>query len=178
MCLLDEAIDRIRSWLMDNATEASEAQLLEQLRIEQTCASLRSSYRPVIFLGAVFTENAIKESQVAKHRSILKAMAATVQQQRHVIAAFEWFCGVRFPTLTKLFPVLLKHLFDEDVVEEEAFMKWYAGLTRNEYSVDHSLISLDTLEVLKANAQPFIKWLQEADEDDEDEDEEEGEDDD
>jgi hypothetical protein len=31
----------------------------------------------------------------------------------------EWFCGTRIPALKKFFPVVLKQLYEEELVEEE-----------------------------------------------------------
>ena len=104
---------------------------------------------------------------------MLRSLAPSLIQQRHLIAAFEWLCGTRYTSLAKFFPVLLKHLFDEEIVEEDAFLKWNADLTRNEYTADHTMISLDTLDQLKVYAQPFIVWIQEAEEEGDSDDEEE-----
>jgi len=80
----------------------------------------------------------------------------------------------------KFLPILLKQLLDEELVEEDTFLAWAGDFTRNEYSAEQSMVCLDTLEQLKASAQPFITWLMEAeeegsgDEEDEDESGEEG----
>lgn len=150
-------------------------EILESLRNIQTMASLRPSYRPIIFLGAVFTEAALKANEVTTHAAVLKGLAPKEIQQRHLIAAFEWFCGVRFPELIRYFPVILKQLYDADIVEEDVFLRWGSDLTRNEFSADHSMISIDTLEQLKLNAQPFIRWLEEAEEEESDEEADESE---
>jgi translation initiation factor 5 len=178
-------VDRLKIWLGDNA-DHSTAQLLDELRALQTLASLRPADRIIIFLGGVFSEAAVSEKQVEAHAEVLGALAATAIQQRHLIAAFEWFCGRRHPSLVKYFPVLLKALLDEELVEEDTFFAWAGDFARNEFSAEQSCIDIDTLEHLKASAAPFIKWLQEAeeegaesgeddDEEEEDDDEEEGE---
>ena len=38
--------------------------------------------------------------------------------QRHTIGAFELLCAVRSPSLTPAFPMILKFLYDADVLEE------------------------------------------------------------
>jgi hypothetical protein len=45
-------------------------------------------------------------------------------QQRHLIAGIEWFCGTKYPNLSRFFPVMLKQLFDDELVEEETFFNW------------------------------------------------------
>ena len=77
----------------------------------------------------------------------------------------------------KYFPVVLKQLFDEELVEEDVFFEWSADNTRNEFSAEFSMIDIDTLENLKATASLFIIWLQEAEEEGEEEEESEDEED-
>lgn len=144
--------------------------VLEELRMVQTFASLHVRYRPLIFVGAVFTEALLSAKEITQHREFVAALAGKLPAtQRHLIAAFEWFCGVRHPHLARMFPVVLKLLYEEELVEEDVFLSWSSDLTRNEFSADDSLIPLDTLEELRAGAEPFIRWLEEAEEEDDDE---------
>lgn len=180
----EEGMDRFKLWYSNIETTTGAApttqQIVDELRNIQTMASLRPADRIIIFLGAVFTEDAVSEKQISKHAATLKALAPTDIQQRHLIAAFEWLCGSRYrDKLLRYFPALLKELFDEELVEEDTFLIWATDLTRNEFSAEQSMISLDTLEALKTQAAPFITWLEEAEEEDdsEDDEEEEGSDD-
>lgn len=165
-------MDRLKLWLVDNSN-VTETVLLDELRSIQTFAALRPADRIIIYLGAVFSEDVITAGQILAHKNTLAALAPTLIQQRHLISAFEWFCGRRYPQLMKYFPVVLKQLFDEELVEEDVFFEWSADLTRNEFSADLSMIDEDTLEQLKAGASLFIVWLQEAEEEGEEEEEEE-----
>lgn len=139
-------------------------------------SSLTPSFRCIIYLGALFTEQAIAGNEVAKYVEVLKGLAPTEIQQRHLLAAFEWLSGRRFPErLLKTFPKLLMQLYDAEIIDEDIFLAWAGDTTRNEFSFDESMISFDTLETLHQNALPFVKWLQEAEEEGEEDDEEEGE---
>ena len=173
-------MDRLKVWFIEYPSPALPV-LLEELRSIQTFAALRPADRIIIYLGVVFSEDAISTGQVERHKEVLAALAPSVIQQRHLIAAFEWFCGKRHPQLMKFFPVVLKQLFDEELVEEDVFLEWAGDLTRNEYSAEMSMIDSDTLELLKCSASMFITWLQEAEmegeESEEGEEDEEGEDD-
>jgi hypothetical protein len=174
MFTAEEGMERLKLFLSANPAASTE-QLCDELRNIQTMASLRPADRVIIFLGAVFTENMVAEKEVAKHVDILRALGASAIQQRHLIAAFEWLCGTRFPSKLKYFPVLLKQLLDEELVEEDVFLAWAADFTRNEYTAEQSMVCLDTLEQLKASAQPFITWLMEAEEEGDSSEEEDGE---
>eukprot|EP00595_Chromulina_sp_UTEXLB2642_P000123 CAMPEP_0196761592 /NCGR_PEP_ID=MMETSP1095-20130614/891_1 /TAXON_ID=96789 ORGANISM="Chromulina nebulosa, Strain UTEXLB2642" /NCGR_SAMPLE_ID=MMETSP1095 /ASSEMBLY_ACC=CAM_ASM_000446 /LENGTH=293 /DNA_ID=CAMNT_0042111363 /DNA_START=588 /DNA_END=1469 /DNA_ORIENTATION=+ len=159
----EEAIARFKNWRIENVDVPVDV-ILEELRLNQTLAALRPSVRPIIFIGAVFTETIITSNEIITYANVLKALAPSQIQQRHLISAFEWFCGVLYPNLSRFFPVVLKHLFDNDIVEEDVFLKWGSDLSRNEFSADHSMISIDTLDLLKSYSAPFLNWLQEAEE--------------
>jgi translation initiation factor 5 len=149
---------------------------LNELRSIQTLASLRPSDRIVIFLGSNFSATAVTENAIEKNKAVLAALAPSEIQQRQLIAACEWFCGSKYPELQRYFPVMLKQLYDADLVEEDVFYSWATDYSRNEFSVEESMISIDTLESLKQAAQPFINWLQEAEEEGDDEEDDENDD--
>eukprot|EP00602_Paraphysomonas_sp_CaronLab_P001389 CAMPEP_0185026884 /NCGR_PEP_ID=MMETSP1103-20130426/11450_1 /TAXON_ID=36769 /ORGANISM="Paraphysomonas bandaiensis, Strain Caron Lab Isolate" /LENGTH=393 /DNA_ID=CAMNT_0027560619 /DNA_START=235 /DNA_END=1416 /DNA_ORIENTATION=+ len=186
----DAAIEQFKLWLNNNISPSPAtgvllpkqqhlAAVVEELRSIQTLSSLRPSDRAIIYIGATFSPTSIADNDVKKHKDVLGMLAPKDNeiQQRHLIAAAEWFCGTRYPDLLRMFPVLLKQLYDEDLVEEEAFYAWHTDLTRNEFTAEQSMITLETLEQLKEAAQLFVVWLQEADEEGDSEDES-GEDDD
>ena len=108
------------------------------------------------------TDAIITGAEITSNKEVLSSLGQNEIQQRHIISAFEWFCGVRYPTLLAKFPIILDALFDAGLVDEEIFLMWASDYARNEYSVSESLISVDTLELLKGYAEPFITWLREA----------------
>eukprot|EP00602_Paraphysomonas_sp_CaronLab_P004188 CAMPEP_0185025720 /NCGR_PEP_ID=MMETSP1103-20130426/8953_1 /TAXON_ID=36769 /ORGANISM="Paraphysomonas bandaiensis, Strain Caron Lab Isolate" /LENGTH=407 /DNA_ID=CAMNT_0027559009 /DNA_START=179 /DNA_END=1402 /DNA_ORIENTATION=- len=186
----DAAIEQFKLWLNNNSPSNSSsvvlpkqqhlAAIVEELRSIQTLSSLRPSDRAIIYIGATFTSSSIPDNDVEKHKDVLTLLApkSSEIQQRQLIAAAEWFCGTRYPDLLRMFPVMLKQLYDEDIVEEETFYAWHTDITRNEYSAEQSMISLETLEHLKEAAKLFIVWLQEADEEGDSDEDESAEDDD
>jgi translation initiation factor 5 len=168
----DEGMDRFKIFLASHPGVSVKDQI-EELKHIQTMASLRPADRCIIFLGAVFTTEVITTNEVEKHQEILNALAPSEIQQRHLIAAFEWLFGTKFPTLLKFFPKVLMQLYEAEIIEEDVFLAWAGDTTRNEYSAELSMMSFETLESLHIAAAPFIKWLQEADEEGDDEEEEE-----
>ena len=153
--------------------------IIEELRSLQTMSSLRPADRYIIFLGAICSERLVKDEELLKLKPLLTTMTSTPIHQRHLLAATEWLCGSRFPSLLKFFPVALKQLYEADLVEEETLFDWDTDYIRNDFTADASMISDEALEALKAHAKPFVVWLREAeeegDEEDGDEDEEEDE---
>lgn len=167
MSSLEGCIERLRNWRIENADAPVEI-LLEELRILQATASLKPRDKVIIYLGAFFSEACVTAGEIEAQKEILAKISDSSVLQRNLIAGFEWLCGTRFPEkLSKLFPVVLKKLYDEELVEEEIFVEWYGDTVRNDHSPHDSMISYETLEQLRAAAAPFMTWLNEAEEEDE-----------
>lgn len=64
--------------------------------------------------------------------------------------------------------MILKHLYDCDIVEEEAMLMWAGEQGRSEFTPP--ALSDEQVAALRAKATPFVTWLEEADEEDEDDD--------
>ncbi|KAL6179772.1 hypothetical protein ACLB2K_046443 [Fragaria x ananassa] len=76
-----------------------------------------------------------------------------------LLRGFESFCGKASPDATKEVALVLKSLYDEDVLEEEYIMKWYQeGLSGKAKS-----------SPIWKNIKPFIEWLQSAESETEEE---------
>lgn len=76
---------------------------------------------------------------------------------------------VHRPNLMGFFPVILKLLYDCDIVEEESMLMWAGEQGRSEEFTPAALND-EQVAALRAKATPFVTWLEEADEEDEDDD--------
>ena len=103
-------MDRLKIWLVEHP-EHTTAELLEELRAIQTFASLRPADRIIIYLGTVGTDGLVTKGEVAANKEVLCALAPSAIQQRHLVAAFEWFCGRKYPQLMKFFPVVRRRAY-------------------------------------------------------------------
>ena len=173
---IEDGMDRFKSYVINNPT-ATIQQRVDELRNIQTMASLRPADRLIIFLGALFSADFITANTIKQQRDMLKALAASDIQQRHLLAAMEWLCGTRFPQLSRLIAKALMQLYDEEIIEEDVFLSWAGDTVRNEYTADASMIEYDTIENIRAFSAPFVKWLQEAEEEGEDGEDDDEEDD-
>jgi translation initiation factor 5 len=64
---------------------------------------------------------------------------------------------------------MIKQFYDADALEEETILAW-ADHGRSEYTLE--AVDEETRAALRAEAEPVVVWLQEADSEDESEDEE------
>merc|ERR1711988_568173 len=95
----------------------------------------------------------------------LKMLASTPQMEASdVLAAFELYY-VTSPKLIKQYPMVLKELYDADIVSEQQLLKHY-----------EQDLSADGFSAAKTAAKPFLEWLATADDDEDDDDDDDDDD--
>jgi translation initiation factor 5 len=88
--------------------------------------------------------------------------------QNQLIALVEHFCAIQFPEeLKSSFPVILKAFYDEDIIEEQYLIAWTNTNVRKEYA--HWEVTEEHAATLFKELQPFIEWLENAEEESDDE---------
>lgn len=101
----------------------------------------------------------------------------------HMIGVLSWICLRQSKVYKPYFVAILKEMFEEDLIDEEAIMQWYekdngeliAEKTIPEVTDSAKAITAEEFVSLKASCKSFIEWLAESE--DEDDDEEKDEDD-
>ncbi|KAI3803803.1 hypothetical protein L1987_31965 [Smallanthus sonchifolius] len=104
------------------------------------------------------------EKGFAKH--VLKKknyLAAVVEGEEDsqvlLLRAVEYFCGKSKANAVKEVPLVLKALYDEDILEEEYIVKWY----------EEGSSGGNKTSIIWRNAKPFVEWLQSAESESEEE---------
>ncbi|MBA0838669.1 hypothetical protein Goarm_004469 [Gossypium armourianum] len=100
--------------------------------------------------------------EVTKKKNYIAAAVAATKEERSqlvLLNSIESFCSKASPEAAKEVALVLKVLYDDDILEEEFIMEWYqkgiAGSNRGS-------------QIWK-NLKPFIEWLQTAESESEDE---------
>jgi len=89
------------------------------------------------------------------------------RHEKAFLGGIERFVGKEKPALIAQIPSILHALYDAEIVSEEAITKWGSRASKK-------YVDLSTSKKVRKAAEPFLKWLEEADEDsDEEEDGEE-----
>ncbi|KAI4981688.1 eukaryotic translation initiation factor 5-like [Hordeum vulgare subsp. vulgare] len=96
--------------------------------------------------------------EVVKNKKYLSAAVPDEGSQMLLLQAIEAFCGKCSAEALKEVPVVLKALYDGDVLEEETIVQWY----------NEAVAAGKNSQVVK-NAKPVVEWLQSAESDDDDE---------
>ncbi|ONI34936.1 hypothetical protein PRUPE_1G506900 [Prunus persica] len=97
--------------------------------------------------------------EVSKKKNYLAAATQVEGSQMVLLQAIESFIGKANPDAAKEVALVLKSLYDVDVLEEEFIMKWY----------QQGLGGMNKSSLIWKNAKPFIEWLQSAESETEEE---------
>lgn len=146
----------------------SEVAILEEIKRQQTYAALPASQRIVVIFRTLFDSTICASSSTMEtYATVLRSCAVTQMEQNVLLATVETFVTLKYPSLAPFFSVVLKMLYDCDILDEETLLAW-----RSERLVYASSALTQThVMALTESMQPFIDWLEHA-EDEEESDEE------
>jgi len=152
------AVEATKTFLSENP-DASPAVIAEKVVNEQMASGLKSQDKIHIFVRAAFTHDFYKKKQVVAHAPTIAAITQGKNvMERHLISSCEALCVDK----PKNFAVLIKQLFDEEVLEEDTILEW-AGEGRTDYTLES--VDEDQRCNMRAEAEPVVVWLQEDDSD-------------
>ncbi|XP_026332435.1 eukaryotic translation initiation factor 5 isoform X2 [Hyposmocoma kahamanoa] len=115
------------------------------------------SKAPLVIFEVLVRPNSLA-GDVKKHRALLlRFTRGDARAQRAALHALTALCAHHAQLLPKV-PAILKLLYDMDIVEEKAIMEW-ASKPSKKYA------SKEVTAEVRKRAQPFLDWLQEAEED-------------
>lgn len=97
-------------------------------------------------------------------------MITSDRHEKAFLGGTERFVGKEFPKLINSIPTILMAYYENDLATEETITKWGSRASKK-------YVDVQTSKKVRKAAEPFLKWLEEADEDGSDDDEEEEEED-
>ncbi|TDH67046.1 hypothetical protein CCR75_004146 [Bremia lactucae] len=164
---LDLAVSNLQRFL---TTSSSPPEVFDELCRQQINSALPVTDRLVIFFRSALTEAILTSNQVSKYAPVFAKLMEGHHSQYQLLALAEHFCAVKYPTLLSAYPIVLKLLYDQDLLEEECLVAWASKGIRKEYA--HWEVTEEVAGQLQTLLQPFIEWLANAEEESEESDDE------
>lgn len=116
----------------------------------------------LVLAELLFTANIVQEAK--KHRKLLLRFTHDdVKAQKYFIGGLEQIISLHADKLMDKVPGILKLFYDTDILEEKAILEW-------SQKVSKKYVSKEVATQIHEKANPFIKWLQEAEEEESSED--------
>jgi translation initiation factor 5 len=152
-------VEEIQKYLKDHV-DASPSDLSEFVTNQQMSFALKAHHKIHMFIRASINHNFFKEKQIQKFAPVMNAITQSNPiMERHLIGAIEGICANK----PKHFPIMIKLLFDEEVLDEGVILEW-SSEARTDFTVDS--LSEDVRVALRNEADPVIQWLQQDDDSD------------
>ncbi|KAJ1069676.1 PREDICTED: eukaryotic translation initiation factor 5 [Capra hircus] len=123
---------------------------------------------PLVLTEVLFNEK-IREQIKKYRRHFLRFCHNNKKAQRYLLHGLECVVAMHQSQLISKIPHILKEMYDADLLEEEVIISWSEKISKK-------YVSKELAKEIRVKAEPFIKWLKEAEEEssggeDDDEDE-------
>uniref|UniRef100_A0A8D3BZ80 Eukaryotic translation initiation factor 5 n=1 Tax=Scophthalmus maximus TaxID=52904 RepID=A0A8D3BZ80_SCOMX len=120
---------------------------------------------PLILSELLFNENI--RDQIKKYkRHFLRFCHNNKKAQKYLLGGFECVVKLHKVQLLSRVPIILKDLYDADMLDEDVIFAWAEKVSKK-------YVSKELAKEIHAKAAPFVKWLKEAEEESEGSEEEE-----
>lgn len=164
---IDSAVGSLQS-LMNGGLSDKEKLMEEATKLQTNCGLAPKDRIPILFFAIVCEQPTTK---ITEFISVLSSLTGSKEAQMEVLQCLEESVVRCEPskqeTALTLIPLVLKMLYDEDVVDEELIIQWYDGSVKIKHT--RSIVSDEITKSIKAHAQPIVDWLKEADSEEESE---------
>ncbi|XP_047476359.1 eukaryotic translation initiation factor 5-like [Penaeus chinensis] len=139
--------------------------VFKDIAAEAERLDIKENKAVMVIVELLLDDNIIK--QIPHYRILLLLFThGNPKSQKYFLGAVEKLIELKKEQLLPKVPVILKAMYDHDVVEEEVLLDW-GKKTSKKY------VSKEVAAEIHAKAQPFLRWLQEAEEEETTEEEEE-----
>ncbi|XP_071539585.1 eukaryotic translation initiation factor 5 [Panulirus ornatus] len=143
----------------------AEVSLFKDIAGEAERLEIKENKAVMVLVELLLDDNIIK--QIPQYRILLLLFThGNPKSQKYFIGAVEKLIELNKDQLLSKVPMIFKTMYDQDVIEEEVLLDWGKKVSRK-------YVSKETASEIHAKAQPFLKWLQEAEEEETTEEEEE-----
>ncbi|KAI0770977.1 eukaryotic translation initiation factor 5 [Trametes elegans] len=107
-----------------------------------------------VIAQSLFTENIV--SEIDKYAPLFVKLVTSEKHQKALLGGIERFVGIIHPTLVPAVPKILMAFYQIDVLEEEVVKQWGTHVSKK-------YVDRDTSKKVRKASEPFLKWLDEAD---------------
>lgn len=89
-------------------------------------------------------------------------MVTSEKHQKSLLGGMERLVGLAYPELTPAVPKILMALYQNDILDEDVVRQWGTHVSKK-------YVDKETSKKVRKASEPFLKWLEEADDDSDEE---------
>jgi len=167
----DDPYDALTLWIETTRDSITAASLLEKV----TQLDIKDRHKTVqIIFQSLFTDKVLSGKEIEKFLPVFRELVLPKSQdeiekkekhQKALLGGLERLVGVNYPTLIPQIPKVLMELYQADILTEDVIKQWGTHVSKK-------YVDRDTSKSVRKASEPFLKWLDEAEDDEEEEEEE------
>jgi len=157
----ESAVDKFKVFISEKHTDK---EIFGELTRLQKAEGFSNKSLIDILFEALFDKNI--RTKIKSHTELLKQFVTDTETQTQFLACFEKLC-LDEPSVIKVVPIILKELYEMDILDEDNIVSWYDTV---------SLIEVDqkVANEVRKSAKPFVDWLKTAEAESEEDEANEG----
>lgn len=150
-------------WVEENRDETHDrkAFAVEVYKKVQELGIEKKHKAVLVLMQALFTSEAVVE--IKDYLPIFKKMVTSERHQKALLGGLERLVGLINIELISAVPKLLMGLYQADILDEDTITQWGTHVSKK-------YVDKDTSKKVRKASEPFLKWLEEAEDDDDDDD--------
>ncbi|KAF8910566.1 domain found in IF2B/IF5-domain-containing protein [Gymnopilus junonius] len=150
---------QLGKWIEEHQDEDAKARSLAMYKKAEELGIEKKHKTVTVLVQALFTANIVNE--VEKYGALLTKMVTSEKHQKALLGGVERFVGFSHPDLLSAVPKILMAFYQIDLLDEEVVTQWGTHVSKK-------YVDKDTSKKVRKASEPFLKWLEEADDDDDD----------
>ncbi|KAF8504369.1 eukaryotic translation initiation factor 5 [Russula emetica] len=152
----DSPYTQLRHWVKENSGVKSVEvfKKVQELGIEKKHKAVQ------VLAQTLFTSDIVTE--IPGYVPIFQKMVTSEKHQKSLLGGIERLAGVDHPELISVIPKILMEFYQADVLEEDVVTSWGTHVSKK-------YVDKETSKKVRKASEPFLKWLEEAEDDDDDE---------
>ncbi|KIP04057.1 hypothetical protein PHLGIDRAFT_31538 [Phlebiopsis gigantea 11061_1 CR5-6] len=112
-----------------------------------------------VLAQSLFNEDIV--AQIPANAALFKKMVTSEKHQKSLLGGIERLVGMAYPSLIPLVPKILMEFYQADILAEDIVQQWGTHVSKK-------FVDRETSKKVRKASEPFLKWLEEADDSDED----------
>ncbi|KAI0281853.1 eukaryotic translation initiation factor 5 [Russula aff. rugulosa BPL654] len=153
----DSPYGQLGHWVKENAgvNVVEIFKKVQELGIEKKHKAVQ------VLAQTLFTSNIVTE--IPDYVPIFQKMVTSEKHQKALLGGIERLAGFDYPELISVIPKILMEFYQADVLEEDVVTSWGTHVSKK-------YVDKETSKKVRKASEPFLKWLEEAEDDDDDDD--------
>jgi len=152
----DDPYSQLGEWIAENRDEGA----VEVFKKIQEMGLEKKHKAVQVIAQSLFTEDILNE--VKLYAPIFGKMVNSEKHQKALLGGIERFVGVDHPDVIPAVPKILMEFYQMDILDEDIVKQWGTHVSKK-------YVDRETSKKVRKASEPFLKWLDEADDDEEDE---------